>query len=107
MVTIRQNPCRYCAKSFENRGRHSPSYSIECGNCENIKAHRQYLESKRKFVEGDLITSLAELLEQEWVMWYHSTKHIETFKSMPVRTVLIFLDNGAFRKAVRKESEEK
>lgn len=104
---IKQNPCRYCTKAFEYRGRNSPSHSIECDNCENIKAHKKYLESQRKFVEGEPITSLAELLEQEWVMWYHSTKHIETFKSMPLRAVVMFLDNGAFRKAVRKESEEK
>lgn len=103
---MKQNPCRYCVKSFERHGRHSPSYSIECGNCENINKHRRYLESQRKFIEGEPITMLEELLNQEWVMWYHSTKHIETFKSMQLRTVLIFLDKGAFRKAIRKEREE-
>lgn len=42
-----------------------------------------------------------------WVMWYHSTKHIEVFKNMQLNIVLKFLKNGAFKKAIRKESEEK
>lgn len=104
---MKQNPCRYCPLSEKIRGKHFPSYKPECKDCENIKAHREYLKNQRKYVEGEPITSLTELLEQEWVMWYHSTKHIETFKSMPLRTVLIFLGNGAFCKAIRKEREEK
>lgn len=104
---MRQNPCRYCRLSEKIREKHYPSYKPECKDCENLKAHQKYLESKRQFVEGELITGLQELLEQEWVMWNHSTKHIETFKSMPVRTVLKFLEYGAISKAIRKESEEK
>lgn len=39
-------------------------------------------------------------------MWYHQSKHIEAIISMQMRTVLKFIEVGAFRKAVRKESEE-
>ena len=38
-------------------------------------------------------------------MWYYSTKHIEVIKHNQLSTVLKWLDNGAFRKAIRKESE--
>ena len=108
VVTMRVNPCRYCALSVNLNGKHCSRYSSEeCAKCENIQKHREYLLSQRKFAEGEQITSIEELLKQEWVMWYHSTKHIEVFKNMQLNLVLKFLKNGAFRKAIRKESEEK
>mgnify|MGYP003255080412 FL=1 len=66
----------------------------------------EYLKKNRKFEEGEPITSLEELLKQEWVMWYHNTKHIEVIKHTQLSTVLEWLDNGAFHKAIRKESEK-
>ena len=104
---MKQNPCRYCALSVELSGKHYSSHSEKCCDCENKRKHMEYLKSKRKFVPGEPITTLSELLEQEWVMWYHQTKHIEVFKSMQIRIVLRWLEIGAFRKAIRKESEEK
>lgn len=105
-ANMKQNPCRYCALAYVRNGRHSPSWDDKCRDCENIKEHKKYLESQRMFVEGEPITTLEELLKQELVMWYHQSKHIEAIISMQVRTVLKFIEVGAFRKAVRKESEE-
>ena len=104
---MKQNPCRYCALAVENNGKHYPKWSAECMDCKNHIKHKEYLKARRKFIEGEPITDLTELLQQEWVMWYHQTKHIEVFKSMPLRGVLRWLEIGAFRKAIRKESEEK
>ena len=104
---MKQNPCRFCALSTEVFGKHYSSHLEQCRECENLKKHREYLKAHRKFVEGEPITDLTELLQQEWVMWYHRTKHIEVFKSMQIRIVLRWLEMGAFRKAIRKESEEK
>lgn len=104
---MRQNPCRYCALSMlDVRGIYRPSvFEEKCDNCENLNKHLEYLKKNRKFEEGEPITSLEELLKQEWVMWYHSTKHIEVIKNTQLSTVLEWLDNGAFHKAIRKESE--
>ena len=104
---MKQNPCRCCALSTEIFGKHYSSHLEQCRDCENIKKHREYLKAHRKFIEGEPITDLTELLQQQWVMWYHQTKHIEVFKSMPLRIILRWLEIGAFRKAIRKESEEK
>lgn len=104
---MKQNPCRYCALSTEIFGKHYSSHLEKCRDCENLKKHKEYLKAHRKFVTGDPITDLSELLEQEWVMWYHQTKHIEVFKSKPLRIISQWLEIGAFRKAIRKESEEK
>lgn len=91
--------------AFAHNGRHSPSWDGKCAECESIKKHREYLESQRKFVEGEPITTLEELLKQEWVMWYHQSKHIEAIKSTSIRIVLEWIEIGAFHKAIRKESE--
>lgn len=104
---MKQNPCRYCALSTEVYGKYYSSHLEQCRDCENLKKHNEYLKAHRKFIEGEPITDLSELLEQEWVMWYHQTKHIEVFESMQIRIVLRWLEMGAFRKAIRKESEEK
>ena len=107
MEKLKQNPCRYCALSIKTRYGHKPSHDNKCVDCENLKRHVAYLGEHRKFVEGEPITDLTELLQQEWVMRYHQTKHIEAFKSMQIRIVLRWLEMGAFRKTIRKESEEK
>lgn len=104
---MRQNPCRYCAAAIEYKGRHYPSFTVECRLCENRKAHDKYLESKRQFEAGEPIRTISELLDQEWVIWHGYTKHIEMFRSMPVRTVERFLKNGAFQKAIRKVTDSK
>ncbi|WP_367567270.1 hypothetical protein [Lacrimispora sp.] len=104
---MKQNPCRYCALSWENKGRHLPSqFDQHCAECENIKKHKEYLKSKRLFKEGAPITSLDELLKQEWVMWYHQTRHIEVIRHAQLATIMNWLNRGAFHMAVRKESEE-
>lgn len=103
---MKQNPCRYCALSDEYEGRYFPSNDIKCVGCKNLKEHKKYLKAHRKFIEGEPITDLNELLQQEWVMWYHQTKHIEVFKSMPLRLILRWLEIGAFRKAIRREEQQ-
>lgn len=103
-MTLSKNPCRYCVAAIEYKGRHSPSFVVECQQCEYRKKHEEYLESKRQFASGNPITSLPELLEQEWVFWHGRIKHIEMFRSMSVRTVEMFLAHGAFKKAIRKEN---
>ena len=104
---MKQNPCRYCALAVVHNGRHYPKWSAECMDCKNLTEHKKYLKSHRKFIDGELITDLPELLEQEWVMWYHRPKHIEVIKHTQLNTVLGWLEIGAFRKEIRKESDEK
>lgn len=103
---MKQNPCRYCSSSVEVNGKHYPSYiSEKCCECDYRKQHLEYLKKNRKFEEGEPITSLEELLKQEWVMLYHNTKHIEVIKHTQLSIVLKRLGNGDFHKAIRKESE--
>lgn len=104
---MKTNPCRYCALSRERNGKHYPSYEPPCAECENIKMHREYLKSQRKFEIGQVISDFNELMEQEYVFvgMADTPKHIEVIKSWQVRSVLGILNNKHFYKANRKESE--
>lgn len=106
---MKQNPCRYCALNWEYKGKHYPSYELPCAECENIKKHKEYLKSKRKFEIGQVISDFEELMKQEYVFvgMAETPNHIEVIKSWQVRSVLGILDNKHFYKAIRKESEDK
>lgn len=95
-MAVQRNPCRYCANSYyDERTKHRvPALKPECSSCEWRKEHKQYLQSKRQFIPGEPITDLNTLSEQEWVLWYGHTKHIEVIKSMTLRTVLMLLKKG-------------
>lgn len=105
---MKSNPCRRCDKAFVWNNRHMPhtygEHAEECRNCESRKAHDKYLESKRKYIAGDSITNIDELLEQkEWVMWGDGIKHISVIKNLQLNTVIRFIELGYFRKAIKKE----
>lgn len=99
---MKNNPCRNCEDSFVYKNRHNPGWNCRF-DCEKHKKHEEYLESKRIFKAGDIINSLEELLNEEWVMWGVTTRHIEVIKCMQLRSVLKFIRLGYFRKAIRKE----
>ena len=97
-----KNPCRNCKNAFVYRNRHVAGLNCH-KDCQKYKAHQEYLENKRMFKKGEIITSIEELLSEEWVIWANQTRHIEAIKSMPLRTVIVFIEKGFFHKAIRKE----
>ena len=101
-MAVSRNPCRYCAKAYYDRVRNRmhQSFAEECFDCEWLREHDQYLQSKRKFKAGERIRDLLSLIEQEWVIFNGKTKHIEAIKSMPLRTVLNFIKMGLFYYAI-------
>lgn len=100
---MKTNPCRYCALSYEYKGKHYQGHKSECKGCENRRKHKEYLQSKRMFEKGEQITNISQLLECKWLICCESTKHIEAFKSMSLRTALTFINSGEVYKAVRKK----
>ena len=100
---MKKNPCRECQLAFEYKGRKGPSFLKECGNCEKLVRHKKYLESKRKFVKSEMITSLDELFKEDWVIWNGSTRSTKVFMNMFVKSVQYFINNGSLYKAIRRE----
>ncbi len=99
---MKSNPCRRCDKAFVWKNRHMPTYKDECFQCEKLIAHKQYLETQRKYTAGEPIKDIEELLEQEFVMWYRTIRHIEVIKHTQLSCVLKWIDGGVLRKAVKK-----
>lgn len=103
---MKNNPCRYCYLSTNINGRHMASYRNECKSCKNRISYEQYLHSQRKFIRGEQINDISRLLECEWLMLGNTTKHIEIFKSMQLRTVLGFINSGRIYEAIRKTEND-
>lgn len=93
--------CPICGRGVKYKG----SFCNICWNHNKdlIAKHRIELKEKRKFVSGDKIATLDDLLEQEWVIWYDATRHIEVIKSLQLRMILMLLERGALCKAIRKK----
>lgn len=100
---MRENPCRYCVLHIKYKNKYGQGWSKECYTCQNLKSHKEYLKTQRKYEVGELITNIQDLLKETWVMWNGKTKHIEMFKSMPLRTVIGLIDSGSIRKAIKKD----
>lgn len=81
-----------------------------CTDCylkrqDEIIEHKNKLEKNRKYRNGETITTLKELLEQEIVMWFGRPRHIEVIKSLQLRAILQFLNKGYFEKAIKKDDK--
>lgn len=102
---LKQNPCRYCKLSMEYKGKHFPNYSCNENNCKNLKEHKRYLMSSRKYCIGDAIESMEELMNQTYVYVGKAgtPKHIEYIRSWQYRIIENVLDKKHFYKAVRKQ----
>jgi hypothetical protein len=62
--------------------------------------------SKRKYRKGQLIKSLNELVEQEFVYFNNKITHRGWFESWPIRTAKIMIEHNAIREAIKIESED-
>lgn len=59
---------------------------------------------KRKFVKGDQITSLDELVKQEWIYVFDKITHNGWFMSWQFRMAKTFMDRGYLFYAKRNEN---
>ena len=100
---MRKNPCRVCEFSYHYKNRCYPSFKESCRNCEKRKLYEECVKQARKYVAGEPIRSLDELLSQTWVMLNGMTRHIEVVKCNQLNTILKWLDTGFICKAIRKD----
>lgn len=102
-----RKPCRNCKYAYEYKGRRTEDdFNALCSICDKNKKHKEYLQSKRKFTEGEPITTLDELLKQEFVMWGRCIRNIAIIKILQLSLILRLFESGELRKAVRKERED-
>lgn len=97
-----KNKCRNCDFSMKCEDVHSLSLEEIYGRCILFKKNKEVLRSCL-FTEGEQITTIEELLKQEWIWLYNVIRNIKEIKHMKLHVVLTFLECEAFRKAIRKE----
>jgi hypothetical protein len=89
-------PCETCetkCKTFE-----------QIDACAKIKKYNDALEKSRKYKKGnERIDSIDKLLATEWIWWYGKPKHRSIFISMPLRTVMHFIQSKSLFVAELKE----
>lgn len=98
-----RNPCYKCENAFLYRGRYSRNCKTVCQYCKKYDEHKNYLKSKQKYKIGEKITTLEELMKQDFVYFCGGIKHIEVIKSMQYRGIIRFIQDGCFYKAIKKE----
>jgi hypothetical protein len=70
---------------------------------ELISKHREELEKRRMFSQGEPITTMEDLLKETWVIVYGRTWHIKAILNWQTKIILNNLEKGHIYKAVRKE----
>ena len=67
--------------------------------------HITKLEKKRKYRQGDVITTIDELINCEFVYWNDKIYHRAFIQSLQLILILRILNNKGFKYAIRKESK--
>jgi hypothetical protein len=67
---------------------------------------RRRLFAIRKYKKGDPITSLDELMKQEFIYYRHKITHKGWFMSWPLRSVENYISAGRLFKAVKVVGNE-
>ena len=103
------NPCTHClsAEHFKigKTQKRSFHYCNEISVCGKYLRHKEYLLSKRKYRQGEPITSLDELLQQQFVYVFRSIRHIEVVKHLQLATILSAINRKGIYKAIKKSEE--
>ena len=106
-----KKPCNSCeyALWYSTRKTQSaqPSYKSACKECEKYKQYEQFLESRRKYKQGDLIRSLDvldhELEKTRFVYMHGKIYHAGWITSLQYRFLRNCVHNNCVYCAVRKE----
>ena len=102
-MVVKSNPCRYCSSAChdEEKHVHIPSFDPSCTECNYRKLYEEHLRKKRKYIEGKIVKSLEELLEQKVVFLNGIQKTIHQVKEVKLNTIEKNIKNGAYKRAVR------
>ena len=83
-------------------------YDTPCRDCEKRKKYDEYLESKRRYVQGEQIKSVQEYLDlkrngETLFYWRDSIRHFGWLESLQFRVLAHSIENGFVCKAVLKQ----
>lgn len=111
-----QKPCNKCdlASSYtykSGKTRYYPhifgDYRQVCCDCEKHKKYEEYLESRRKYREGESVKGLDEyfsLIENGETLfyWRGDIRHYRVLESLQFRTFVDLIRRGSIYRAIKK-----
>jgi hypothetical protein len=86
------------------------AYKGVCYNCQTTRKleyqdHLEKLEKKRKYRQGEVIPTIDELINCEFIYWNDKIYHRAFIQSLQLSLILRILNRKGFKYAIRKEIE--
>jgi hypothetical protein len=106
-----KKPCSKCEYAFvyplRKKIAHTPNKyeHEECRNCEKYNKYQQYRESKKKYIEGEPITSISEFekhIPDGFMFWRGRIKHVAFLMSWQYAMLKKICEGGYIYTAIRK-----
>ena len=111
-----QKPCNKCKYAYSyktpsGQTRYDSSkwgiVGTVCRECEKYKKYSNYLESRRQYFRGEVITSVDKFLElqrkgEDLFYLNNSIRHIGWLNSMQFRNLTSMITNGRICRAIKK-----
>lgn len=96
---MKKPDCRFCMVRYGCDPK-------RCAMCDPVRKYQDRLEKRRKFKMGDPITSMDELMKQEFVYLFGGIRHKGFVHSQMARTLANGLQKKAIFYAVLKARED-
>lgn len=94
--------CPICKTKVAHKG---VCYNCQLTRKDEYQDHLKKLEKKRKYRQGEVIPTIDELINCEFVYWNDKIYHRAFIQSLQLSWVLRILNRKGFKYAIRKESE--
>ena len=94
--------CPICKQEKSHKG---VCYNCRLTRKDEYQDYLEKLEKKRKYKQGEVITTIDELIKCEFVYWNDKIYHRAFIQSLQLSLVLRILNRNGFKYAIRKESE--
>ena len=102
------HPCKDCIHAEHYpKGKTGKQYYHFCtkDGCDKKKKYQEYRETKRKYIKGDPIENLEEMLQEEIIFVFGCPRHIEYVKHLQLALIMHLINLGSLCRAIRKEVE--
>ena len=92
--------CPICKTKVAHKG---VCYNCQLTRKDEYQYYLEKLEKKRKYKQGEVITTIDELINCEFVYWNDKIYHKAFIQSLQFSLVLRILNKNGFRYAIKKE----
>ena len=100
-----KHPCKECPYAEHHpRGKTGKQHYHTCtkGGCEKKEKYHEYRISTRKYIQGEPIKSIEELLGEEMIYIFGVPRHIQYVKQLSIALILNQIRFGRVNKAIKK-----